>query len=133
MTNHHHRQNLIANTLLITLGLLMVFHILVIVGFLPPDIVWGGNVGDSPENLLTMELISIFVTLLFMLVIAAKAGYILKGELSKIVNVGVWVIAIYFALNIMGNLSSSSTIEKLIFTPIAIILSALSFTLALKK
>lgn len=127
------RPNLIANIILLILGGMCVFHVLVMAGALPGDMVWGGRAAVSQSDLLLMEAIALIVTLLFMLVIAMKAGYLLSGKLPRTVNAAVWVIAVYFTLNIIGNLTSPSLVEKLIFTPVAVALAVLSFMLALKK
>ena len=126
------QKRLLANIILTILGCMAVFHLLVIDGTLPGDMVWGGKAVESEHDLLLMEVVSVFVSLLFMLVIAAKAGYILKGQ-TKPVNTAVWVVAVYFSLNIVGNLLSGSDLERIIFTPVAIVLAVLSFVLAVKK
>ncbi|MBU1637916.1 hypothetical protein KKC97_09650 [bacterium] len=125
--------NLIASIILLILGGMCIFHVLVMVGALPAEMVWGGRAANSRLDLLLMEASALIVTLLFMLVIAMKAGYILSGRLTRTVTVAVWVIAVYFALNIIGNLTSASMTEQLVFIPVAAALSVLSFMLAVKK
>ena len=46
---------LVGNILLAALGVLFIFHILVLLGVLPADIVWGGQITDSPANPVTLE------------------------------------------------------------------------------
>jgi hypothetical protein len=123
-----------ANVLLVAMGALAVFHVLVLAKVLPPDIVWGGRMGDAPEsNLVVLETTALLVTLLFALIIAAKAGHVRAVKLRKVVHIGAWIVFAYFTLNIIGNLASSASVEKLVFTPISIVLAALALRLAIEK
>ena len=119
--------------LLAALGLLAIFHILVLLGIIPAAIVWGGMIQGVPSNLMTLEAISFLVTLLFIIIIAAKIGYIRAGNLSGAVNVGVWLIFAYLLLNTLGNLASGVSFEKLIFAPITILLALCALRLAIEK
>ena len=104
---------LAGNILLISFGLLMIFHVLVLLHVVPSDIIWGGQIGGSPTNLLTLEMISLIVTVLFAIVIAAKMDYIKAGKLKTAINIGVWVIFAYTILNAVGNLASGVSFENL--------------------
>ena len=124
---------LAGNILLVALGLLALFHILVLLGVIPADIVWGGMVQGVPSNLVTLETVALLLTLLFILIIAAKTGYVQAGRLSSAVNIGVWLIFAYLLLNTLGNLASGVSFEKLIFAPITILLALYALRLALEK
>ena len=63
--------NLAGNTLLIILGLLIVFHLLVIAGIIPYGIVWVGKINNRTQ-LLRMESISLVVLVLAILLVASK-------------------------------------------------------------
>ena len=71
---------LAGNLLLIFLGLLLVFHILVLSGILPASVIWGGQANSN--NLVVLESIALVVTVLFLIIVAAKLGYILPGKFS---------------------------------------------------
>ena len=86
-----------------------------------------------PSNLITLEIISLLVTIVFIAIIAAKTGYVQAGRLSSAVNIGVWLIFAYLLLNTLGNLASGVSFEKLIFAPITILLALCAFRLALEK
>lgn len=121
------------NIILTLMALLAVFHLLLLLKLLPSGIVWGGRLENSGENLITLEVISLIVTLIFILIVAAKVGYIFRGKYKKAINVLVWIMCFYFVLNMMGNIASTSPLEKIIFIPVSIILAVLSFRLALEK
>ncbi len=121
------------NILLVAMGLLLPFHILVLLGVIPADIVWGGMIQGAQANLITLETIALVVTLLFMLIIAAKTGYVQAGKLSGVINIGVWFIFVFLLLNTLGNLASGVSFENLVFAPITIILAICACRLAIEK
>lgn len=118
--------------LLAIFGALITFHLLVLFQLLPPNIVWGGRIGGSSPSLFYLELFSLLLTIIFSLVIAAKIGYI-RTKSTKIINVLLWIIFAYLVLNTLGNLASSSLLEKLVFTPITIVAAVLVLRLAIEK
>jgi len=124
---------LAGNILLAAFGLLIIFHSLVLLGIIPADIVWGGMIQDAQTNLVTLEVIALLVTGLFMLIIAAKLGYMQAGKLSGIVNFGVWLIFVFLLLNTLGNLASGVSFENLVFAPITMILAFCAFRLAIER
>lgn len=124
---------LTGNILLAALGLLAIFHVLVLLRVIPADIVWGGRIQGVPSNLVTLETIALLVTLLFFVIIAAKTGYVQAGRLSGAVNLGVWLVFAYLILNTLGNLASGISFESLIAAPVTIILALCAFRLAIEK
>jgi len=127
------RARLAGNILLAAFGLLAIFHVFVLLGVIPADIVWGGRIQGVPSNLLTLEAIAILLTLVFIVIIAAKTGYFQAGRLSGAVSVGVWLIFVYLLLNTLGNLVSGVSFESLIAAPVTIILAICAFRLAIEK
>jgi len=124
---------LAGNILLFSLGLLVIFHILVLLRVVPATIIWGGQIQGVPANLVTLETVALFVTAIFILIVAAKTGYLQAGKVSGAVNIGVWLIFAYLLLNTLGNLASGISFEKLLFAPITIILALCALRLAIEK
>jgi hypothetical protein len=120
------------NVLLAALGLLVIFDILVILGIVPPDIVWGGQLQAAGSNVVVFELVALVVTLFFLLIVAAKMGYVGGGKFKRAVNIGVWVIFAYMILNTVGNLASGVAAENLIFAPLTIVMALLALRLAVE-
>jgi hypothetical protein len=116
--------------LLIAMGAMAIFHLLAIAGVVPPDMVWGGRAGES---VVALEIVSLGITLLFAWIIAAKAGFVRTARFAKVVGIAAWVVCAYFALNIGGNLVSTSGTERLIFAPVAAVLALLAWRLAAEK
>jgi len=123
---------LAGNILLFFFALLAVFHVLVLLEIAPYEIIWGGQIKDT-SSLVVFEGIALILLLLFAVIVAIRIDYIKAKRLKKLANIGVWVIFVYFLLNTIANLSSGVTLEKLIFTPITIILTVFAFRLAIEK
>ena len=125
-------QRLAGNILVVFMILLAGFHVLVLLKALPSDIVWGGRIKDLSNNLMTMEIIALLVTLIFLTIICAKTGYIKVVKLKKVVDIGVWAIFVYLILNTIGNLTSKGCFESLVLSPITLIMAFFAFRLAIK-
>jgi hypothetical protein len=124
---------LAGNILLAALGLVFIFHILVLLRVLPADIVWGGQIRGVEVNLFMLEGVALLVTLVFILIVAAKTGYVQAGKLSGVVNIGVWLIFVFLLLNTLGNFASGVSFENLIAAPLTIILALCALRLAIEK
>lgn len=120
------------NTQLTILGLVTLFHLSIILGLIPGNIVWGGKF-QNPAELMRMELISILVNILIIFIIAMKAGYIKSLVPVKFLNILLWLFVLLFALNTIGNLFAESLAETLIFTPLTLISSLLCFRIVSNK
>lgn len=119
--------------LLFSFGLVGLFHLLVLFGVFPADIVWGGQIGDSTTNLVTLEIIALVITGLFMVILAVKMGYLKAEKFKKVAGIGVWVIFAYLILNTAGNLASGVSFEAMIFAPITLLLALCALRLAIEK
>ncbi len=118
--------------LLSIFSLSVIFHLLVIIGFIPYDIVWGGRLSDFTEMVI-FESISIILNLLMLTVVASYAGYLKKGINHKAIKVALWLMFFLFLVNTIGNLNSNNEMERILFTPITILVAAFSLRLALSR
>jgi hypothetical protein len=113
--------------------LLSIFHVLILSGVFSLGNVWGGQLEDGSQNAMTMEFASLIVTLIFLAIVAMKAGYLKAGKSGKAVRFGLWIMSGYFVLNTIGNLASGVAVENMVFAPLTIIMALLTFRLALDK
>lgn len=120
----------IAIFLIIIFSLTIAFHILVLMGLVPYDIVWGGRV-KSVNDMYLFEAISLLLNAVFLFVVSAKSRVVKIRVSEKLLNVLLWIMAGVFLLNTLGNLMSTSELEKMIFTPVTLLLSILCILLAL--
>lgn len=123
----------IAGIILLTLfSLAIVFHLLVLMEFIPNDIVWGGRI-TVKEELYIFESISIFMNLLFLLIVSLKTGKLTFKHNQKLIQVLLWFMSIVFLLNTIGNLLAKTTTETIIFTPVTFISAICGFILLSKE
>jgi hypothetical protein len=120
------------NIILVSLVIMLVVHLLIVMKIVPYTFVWGGQIKDT-SSLYLLEGFSILTTLLFMLIICLKIGHIQTNKFKKAAQIGAWILVIYLLLNTIGNLASGVTFEKLMFTPITILLTILAFRIATDK
>lgn len=117
-------------TMIVLTLIALAYHIIIITELIPYDAVWGGRL-KSREQMYQFEFFSIAINLFMALVILIKGAYI-KIKIPKlIVTSFLWLFAILFALNTVGNLFSVSIWETIIFTPITLISAVLCLRLAL--
>ena len=120
------------NSLLIIFGLLFIFHCLVLFGLIPYDIVWAGKIKNHNE-LVKMESISLLVLIVFSTVVVLKMRYLKYTVKPIIINVGMWVLVAFFALNTLGNLTAINPIEKYGFGLLTAVITLLALRLAVKN
>jgi hypothetical protein len=113
-------------SILLILLLLVVFHIMVLVGLIPFSIVWGGKFTDA-KQMQGFELASVLITLLMLLVVAARGDLIRAAGRTKFISVCLWIMFVFFCFNTLGNLLSDNSFEKLVFAPITFLLALLLF------
>ena len=114
--------------LLSIFSLVLIFHILVLLKIIPYTIVWGSRL-KSDSDMYKFETISLFINSLFIIIILIKSEYISFQINQLVMTISIWVMAGLFALNTFGNLLSKNKWEKIIFTPITILLTILSVIL----
>jgi hypothetical protein len=110
----------------------MLFHVLVMVKIIPFDIVRGGRV-QSDGGMYRFELVSLALNTFFLSVILINSEILKIKVPDKIIKVILWLMFALFLLNTVGNLLSNNQLEKIIFTPITILLAIFSFILARTK
>lgn len=118
--------------MIVIFSLIMIFHLLVLLGFIPYDIVWGGKL-ESEEQMMQFELVSLLLNAAFLFTLISYSNKSKKKIKPKIYKIVFWLMFILFSLNTLGNLLSETTLETIIFTPLTIILAVFSLRLALEK
>lgn len=121
---------LASRSLMIIFALTIGFHLCVLFGVIPFDMVWGGRL-QSEAEMRSFEIISIMLNLLMMLVVAIRSKILSFRINAWVIRILLWVMTGLFLLNTIGNLMSVNKTEQLIFTPITLLLSVLCLRLAL--
>lgn len=110
----------------------LVFHVLVLTAAIPYAIVWAGKISGAAE-MRKLEVISISVNAFAIFILILKAGYINHKVPVKILNSLIWLLAILFSLNTIGNFFAKSQFELYLFTPITFISAVLCLRIVLVK
>ena len=118
--------------LLIILTLFVVFHLLIMVGIKPFEIVWGGRLKDASQ-MLSFEAISVMINLIMLATVSVYAGILQVNINPRVIKVGFWLMFVIFFLNTIGNLASVNNFEQMVFTPVTLLLAIFSLRLAISK
>ncbi len=111
---------------------IVIFHLLVLTSVIPFTIVGGGRITSQTE-MYQLETTALLLNIFFLFIALVQAGYLHLRVPSRILTAVLWVMFGIFLLNTVGNLFSNSQLEKLIFTPITLILAAFSAILAMNR
>lgn len=98
--------------LLLILSALSLFHLLVLLKVLSPDIIWGSRLINDKEMYL-FESFSLLVTFYLMLILLIRGSFIRPFLSPKVVKISLWAFLILFILNTIGNLLAKTPTEKI--------------------
>jgi hypothetical protein len=125
-------EKLAARLLILIFSATIFFHMLVLLRVIPFQMVWGGRLKDE-NQMVSYETFSLMIAATMLFVVLLQAGLI-KAKISYIIlRVLLWLMTALFILNTLGNLFSTNKWERLIFTPVTLILAILCFRLAMVK
>lgn len=116
--------------LLLLFTLTILFHLLIVSGVIPLNVVWGGRIKDTRE-MYSFEVVSIALNILMLTVVLIRSGHVAVRLNSRVIRVLLWIMTALFALNTIGNFLSFNETEKLIFTPLTLMLTILCARLAI--
>lgn len=116
--------------LLILLSLFLLLHFIILLKIIPYNLIWGGRLKSDTE-MYRFEIFSILINALFIIVILVQAGFWMSNIPNKVITFALWLMTGLFLLNTLGNAISKNKIERLVFTPITILLAIFSLVLAL--
>ena len=112
----------------VLLGALAVLQALLACRFPLGRFAWGGQHEILPTRLRVGSVVAVVVYVGIGWVVLARAGLLGGGQGA--VRVVTWVIAGYFLLGAACNLASRSRSERVVMTPVAVVLCALTATVA---
>jgi hypothetical protein len=121
-----------ANIALGAFSFILLFHLAVLLGFVPLDMVWGGRL-ENAEQMRLFESVAIAVNLFMATLVVWSVGYRPSPLPPKVLRGLLWAMAALFALNTVGNLFALNSLESILFTPVTAALSVLMARLAMKE
>ena len=122
-----------ANIATVLFVLVIILQILLALGILPVSMAWGGRQSELTTNLRLASLAAVIVLALFAYVIRRRTGIVGYGPPSLLIKILSWIITAFMLLNTLGNLTSQSTAEKLLFGSITILLLICCFVVSISK
>jgi hypothetical protein len=114
------------------LGIVLLFHFLVLTEQIPYDKVWAGKL-NSVKEMKSFETFSILVNIFMLTILYTKYRLLAKGEKNKVIDIFIWIFAGFFALNTVGNLFSKSMTEFIFGTLLTLTSSILCFVIVRKE
>lgn len=93
------------------IGLVILFHLGILLKIIPYHIAWGGRLTNDQE-MYVFEIISIVVNVLLLLVLLMKGRFIRFQFPPQVVRVVLWVFFFLFILNTIGNIFAQTWFEK---------------------
>lgn len=117
----------------ILLFCLALFQVLLISGMPFGNYAWGGQNEILPIGLRIGSVTSLIIYAFFAAVVLQKANIYSSFRNTKIANVGIWVIFCYSCIGILANAASRSKHERMVMTPIVIIMTITSLIIARNK
>ena len=98
--------------LLGSLFVVILFHICVMSGIVPYDIVWGGRLTNENE-MYVFETISILINVFLSWILLMKVDFVKFKFSDKVVKTILWTFFGLFILNTIGNVFAETTFEML--------------------
>ena len=106
------------------LSLVALLQVLLAAGAPLGRLAWGGEHRILPAKLRLGSVAAIPLLVLAAWAILARVDLVLPGTDVAVVPVGTWIFGGLFVLNTLGNLASKSQVERIVMTPLALILAA---------
>lgn len=118
--------------LLSLLSLFLLLHFIILLKIIPYKPIWGGRL-KSDNEMYRFEIFSILANFLFIIIILTQTGFWPIDIPKNIITYSLWFMTGLFILNTFGNAISKNKIERLLFTPITILMAIFSLFLALSN
>jgi hypothetical protein len=120
------------NAMLVLLGLVGIYHLLVLTEVIPYTLTWGGKL-RSLSQMRLMEAVSLLINALLMVIVSMKAGYLKPFLPTRAITLILWFFVFLFVLNTLGNLFAESMFEKVVFTPLTLVLAILCRRIVMER
>lgn len=112
----------ISLSILICIHLLfLLFHTAVILKWFRYKMIWGGRL-KTDQQMYLFESVSIVATSGFTIILLAKAGYLGISLPQQLIEILLWIMAVLYFINTLGNLKSNSWTERIIFAPLTLLM-----------
>lgn len=114
------------------LGVLLIFHLLILTRMIPYDQVWAGKL-DSVEEMRKFESFAILINLAILITLVVKYRLLQAQKRNRFIDILIWGFATFFMLNTVGNLFTESIWELLLGGAVTMISAVLCVVIARKE
>jgi len=111
--------------------LMGVFQVLLAIGLPLGRLAYGGKYETLPKKLRIMSLIAVAIFVFGIIIVLERAEIITILNNVVLTAIVVWIYAVYSTLNTLMNAASKSQSEKLIMTPISLLIAVCCYILAI--
>jgi hypothetical protein len=125
--------HLAANIATFLFVVVIVLQLLLAAGIFPISMAWGGRQSQLTASLRLASIIAAVLLGVFIYVIRYRAGLVGNVPIPVIIKVVSLIITAFMAFNTLGNITSLSTNEKLIFSPVSFILCVACLVISASK
>ena len=117
--------------LLTILAALLLLHTLIYLEIIPFDKVWAGKL-KTVEEMRTFELFSVLMNIFMLAILYIKLQLLKSNRTNRIIDIFIWLFALFFALNTIGNLFANNILELIFGTFLTTTFCILCFIIARK-
>lgn len=115
----------------VLLASLTVFQIALILGAPLGRFAWGGAFTVLPTRLRVGSAVSVLLYLVFAWVVAGSVTLRSDSANDGVTDLGIWILTAYFAVGTAMNAVTRSRPERLVMTPVALLLAVSCLAIAL--
>lgn len=106
------KNNTALNWMLLLNFLVIIFHLGILLRFIPYGIAWGGRLKND-QDMYIFECVSIGVILILIFTLLLKGKYLKPQVNNRILNFILWIYFVIFVLNTLGNVLAKTNFEKI--------------------
>ena len=127
----NHMTTAAATLLCIILAFLAIFQLMLIAGLPLGRFAWGGQHEALPTHLRIGSAVSIGLYVVFALLVLERVALASLIPIATFIGVAAWVLTGYFTLGVIMNGISRSKPERLVMTPVSLVLAGLCLVVAI--
>ena len=117
---------------LAVLILFSLFHVAVLMGWIPYSVVWGNRI-QSRVEMIPLESFSLAMNTFLIWLLAQRIDLFKQVIPSKLFKILMWIVVVLFIVNTLGNLLSGNVIEQMVFSPVTALFAVFFMRIALEK
>lgn len=111
--------------------MMSIFQLLLAFGLPMGRVAYGGKYETLPKNLRIASLIAVGIFVFGIIIVLERAEIMTLLNNPLLITIVIWILAVYFTLNVLMNIASKSQMEKRIMTPISLVIAVCCYIIAI--